>query len=162
MAKLYELVGGYRNLLEMADSESGEEFLAILETLSDAIDTKVETCAKVVKNLQADAAALKEEEARLSARRKSVEGNIDRLKAYMKENMTAADKQKIKTALFTIYITAGRPTVVVDNEEVIPSEYRAEVKTPPPDKKGILEALKAGKQVPGVTLGVTEPSLTIR
>lgn len=162
MAKLYELVGSYRTLLEMADSESGEEFLAVLETLGDAIDTKVETCAKVVANLKADAAALKEEEARLAARRKSVDGNIDRLKAYMKENMTAADKQKIKTALFTIYITAGRPTVEVIDEEAIPTEYRAEAKTPPPDKKAILDALKAGKDVAGTRLGTTEPSLTIR
>jgi hypothetical protein len=162
MAKLYELVGGYRSLLEMADSETGEGFLEVLETLSDAIDNKVESCAKVVKNLQADMAVLKAEEERLSIRRRSVENNIDRLKTYMQESMTAAEKQKIKTALFTVYIVAGRDKVEVDDEALVPVEYRKEPTPPPIDRKAILEALQAGKKVPGARLGLTDPALHIR
>lgn len=162
MAKLYELVGSYRRLLEMSDSENGEEFLAVLQTLGDAIDTKIESCAKVVKHLQADMDALKTEEARLAGRRRSLEGNVDRLKTYMKDSMTAVEKQKIKTALFTIYIVAGRPKVEIEDEMAVPGEYRGEPVPPPLDKRSILAALQEGKEVPGARLGTGEPSLNIR
>jgi len=162
MAKLYEMVGSYRNLLEVSDSETGEGFQAVLDTLSDAIDTKLEGCAKVVRNLQGDIAVLKEEEARLAGRRQSVENNITRLKTYMRENMTAADKQKIKTALFTIYIIKGKEKVQIDDETLISSEYRAEPSPPPPDRKAILAALKAGTKVPGAKIVIGDPSLGIR
>jgi hypothetical protein len=162
MTKLYEMVGNYRSLLEVADSEDGEAFLAVLDTLSDAIETKVEGCAKVVKSLMADMAVIKAEEDRLAGRRKSVEGNIARLKTYMRENMEGAEKQKIKTPLFTIYIIAGKPKVEIDDETRLSNEYRAEPKPPPPDRKAILVALQAGKEVPGAKLITGDPSLGIR
>jgi hypothetical protein len=162
MAKLYEMVGKYSMLLDVADSEEGESFMAVLETLSDAIDTKVENCAKIVKNLKAEAVVVKEEEERLARRRKALEGNIKRLKDYMRENMEGASKQKIKTPLFTIYITAGKPKVEIVDQEQIPEKYLGEAGPPPPDKKAILVALQKGETVSGTKLGTGDPSLTIR
>jgi len=155
MAKLYELVGNYRSLMEMSDDEGGEEFLAVMETLSGAIDNKVETCAKVVKNLEADKDSLKAEEERLSKRRKSIEGNIDRLKSYMREQMEGADKKKIKTALFTISVIKGREKVDFVDESLVPADYRKDPEPPAPKKKEILAA-------PGARIIVGDPSLSIR
>lgn len=161
MAKLYDLVGSYARLMESADSDA-EGFSEILETISDAIDGKLESCAKVIKNLATDIDALKTEEARLAKRRKSIESNIGRLKDYMHVSMNEVNKTKVKTALFTIYISKGKPTLEILNEQLIPEKYYGETPPPPLDKRSLLDDLKAGEQVDGVQLGTTDATLQIR
>ena len=150
---------------EVVDPETGEvtnPFADVLATLKDGIENKVEGCCKVLKQLDADMAMLKEEQDRLAKRRKSIERNKEGLREYVRENLQQADMKKVKTPMFTVSLSAAKKRVVILDEDLIPAEFRAEAKTPPPDKAAIKAALEAGTKVPGASLGMGDPTLTVR
>jgi len=62
--KLYELTGEWLSLMEMADDPELDEqaFQDTTEALEGDIDEKVENICKMIKNMEADADALKAEE----------------------------------------------------------------------------------------------------
>lgn len=161
MAKLYELTQNYQNLIDLLDNPEipQEVITAALNEVSEDIEIKVENIAKVIKSIEVDAKGLKEEEQRLSARRKSLENRVDNLKAYIEESMKATGKEKVKGKVFTLAIQKNAPSVDIVNLEAIPEEYF--VVTKELTKKPILEALKAGFEVPGAAIKQTE-SLRIR
>ena len=169
MAKLYELVGEYATLLSSSrdyiDEETGEvdaEFDAALNAIGGAIDDKVEGCAKVIRHLDADMEALRAEEVRIAKRRKSIEGNKERLRKYVRENMQFAQRDKIKTLLFTISLSAAKERVIIDSEDAVPDSYRAEAKRPPPDKASIMAAHVRGETVPGAHVELGDQVLVIK
>ena len=169
MAKLYELVGEYAKLLnnsrDYVDEETGEvdaEFDAALNAIGGAIDDKVEGCAKVIRHLDADMEALRAEEVRIAKRRKSIEGNKERLRKYVRESMQFAQRDKIKTPLFTVYLSAAKERVIIDNEDAVPDDYRAEAKRPPPDKTAIMAAHGRGEAVPGAHIELGDQTLVIK
>jgi hypothetical protein len=92
--KLYELTGEWLSLMEMADDPELDEqaFQDTTEALEGDIDEKVENICKMIKNMEADADALKAEEKRLAARRKTLEGRIAFFKKYIYECMKAMGK----------------------------------------------------------------------
>ena len=63
--KLYELAQNYAQLLEMAEEMESDALVDTLEALQGEIEEKAENIAKLVKNLEADAKIIKEEEQRL-------------------------------------------------------------------------------------------------
>src|SRR5699024_12069648 len=93
---LYELSDNYQQIQAMI--EDGEEGLEdTLESLEDAIEDKAIGYAKVMRNLEGQANAIKEEEKRLSERRKALENNIKRMKESLQDAMLLNGKRKIKT-----------------------------------------------------------------
>src|SRR5690625_3270323 len=96
---LYELSNAYHKIQMMI--EDGREGLEdTLEALNDAIEDKAVGYAKVMKNLEAQAKAIKEEERRLSTKRRTIENNIQRLKDNLQNAMLANNITRIKTDLF--------------------------------------------------------------
>lgn len=158
--KLYELTANYQNLLELIDTDAPQEVIkAALDQVGEEIDIKVENTAKVIKSIEKDVKGLKEEEDRLSARRKALENNITSLKAYIETSMRAVGKDKIKGNIFSLAIQKNAPSVDIKNLEAIPKDYivtKIETKN-----KEILAALKSGISIPGAELKQTE-SLRIR
>src|SRR5699024_5075973 len=97
---LYELSDNYRKIQSMI--EDGQEGLEdTLESLDDAIEDKAIGYAKVMRNLEGQANAIKEEEKRLSERRKALENNVKRMKESLQDAMLLNGKRKIKTDLFS-------------------------------------------------------------
>ena len=82
MATLYELTGEYLELLEMAeDPETDPQaFTDTLESLDWEFEDKADGYAKIIAQMNADSAAIADEIKRLQARKKSMEGNVDRMK----------------------------------------------------------------------------------
>lgn len=153
--KLYELAKNYAQLMEMAEEMESDALVDTLEALQDAIEDKAENIAKLIKNLEADAKIIKEEEKRLAERRQSIEKKIDRLKQYLQEQLEVAGLQKVKRPTITVAIQANPPSVEIADEKLIPSEFMI----PQPakvDKKAILERLKNGETVPGCELRQTK------
>lgn len=116
---LYDLTGDIlklQNILETGEVVDGELLADVLADTTADYEEKIENYAKVVKNLSADVDALKEEEKRLTTRRKALENNIDALKARMFDSMKATGKTKIKGSVFTVSIQAngGKIPVIVD------------------------------------------------
>ena len=156
---LYELSSAYQQIQNMI--EDGQEGLEdTLESLNDAIEDKAVGYAKIIKNLEGQAIAIKAEEERLAMRRKSLEGNSKRLKEALQQSMIDVDKKKIKTELFSFNIQKNPPSLDVLNESKIPDSY-FNIPAPVLDKKAILADLKNGKKVPGAQIKQGE-SLRIR
>lgn len=155
---LYELSAAYQEVVEEIES-GGDNLEDTLESLEDAIEDKAENYAKVMKNIGAQIDALKDEEKRLSQRRKSLENNISRMKKTLQDTMIYNDKRKIKTDLFSINIQKNPPSMKVTSEELIPKRFYIE-QEPKLDRKSIIKELKE-TEVPGVELYQGE-SLRIR
>lgn len=160
--KLYELTQNYINLQELLDDpEVPVEIInAALSEVTEEIEDKAENIAKIIKGIEADVIALKEEETRLSYKRKGLEGRVKYLKEYLESSMRAVDKPKIKGKLFSFSIQKNPPSVDVLDECLVPEEF-FNIPAPVLDKKEVLARLKAGEDIPGVAIKQTE-SLRIR
>lgn len=152
--KLYELTDDYLKLMEMAEELDEETFQDTLESIEDAIEEKVEKTAFLIRNLEADVKAIKEEEKRLADRRKALEKKIENIKDYLREQLELAGIDKVKRPTITVSIQNNPPSVRVIDEKIIPSDFMIPV-APKIDKKSILEKLKKGEEVPGVELQQT-------
>ena len=153
--KLYELAQNYAQLLEMADDMESDALVDTLEALQGEIEEKAENIAKLVKNLEADAKIIKEEEQRLAERRRAIEAKVERLKAYLQQQLEVAGLQKVKRPTITVAIQNNPPSVEIADEKLIPSEFMI----PQPakiDKKAILERLKNGEEIPGCSIKQTK------
>ena len=118
MGTMYELTADYMAVLEMAsDPEIDPQAIAdTLEGIGGEIEVKAENTAKVLKELEADAAKLKAESKRLDDRRKAIENNVEDIKRRLFDAMKLTGKTKFKTTLFSFSIAknGGKIPVVVD------------------------------------------------
>lgn len=150
---LYELTAEYQQLLELAeDPDIPEEALAdSLEALGMDIEDKADGYAKVIAQLNADAAALKAEIDRLTARKRTIERNVDRMKESLKTAMILTGKTKFKTELFSFNVQKNPVAVVIDEQyiENIPEEYLIP-QDPKVDKQKLKDDLKAGRDLEGI------------
>lgn len=148
--KLYDLTADYQTVLDLI-TDGAEGLDDTLESLSDAIEDKVENIAKVIKTLEAETAGLKVEEARLADRRKGIENNVKRLKDYAEQSLLSVGKKKIKGPLFTVLIQKNPPRLEVLDDSLIPESFF--IPQPPTlDKKAITAELKAGNHIDGTLL----------
>lgn len=153
--KLYELTENYAKLLEMAEEMDTDAIVDTLEALQEAIEDKAENIAKLIRNLEADVKAIRDEEKRLAERRQAIESKVERLKSYLQEQLEIAGIDKVKRPTITVAIQKNPPSVDIIDEALIPADFFV----PQPaklDKKAILERLKNGEEVPGVTLKQTK------
>ncbi|WP_099301773.1 siphovirus Gp157 family protein [Bacillus sp. Marseille-P3800] len=164
--KLYELTADFRDFLEAIDNLEGGEILSdtvyadTLDALKIPFDEKVESIAKVIKTLQYESDALKQEKDRVNKLKVSRDKEIERLKAYMQANMEAVKIKKVKGATLSVNIQKNPPSVNIDDESLIPITYKV-AQEPAIDKKAILVELKQENAVPGCSLKQTE-SVRIR
>ncbi|MHC3597897.1 siphovirus Gp157 family protein [Streptococcus suis] len=159
MASIYELTGIFKQIAEMEGIDE-ETKLDTLESIdwTEQFEEKVENTVKVIKNKEAEKKQLKEEIDRLTARYKSIDNDITRLKTGLQGAFEITGHEKVKTLLFTVSLAKNQPSVVVD-EELLPKKYFVQKLTP--DKTTIKELLKAGKKVKGAVLQESR-SLRIR
>ena len=164
MSTIYELTDDFLRLLEMAeDPETDPQaFADTLEGLEYEIEVKAENYAKVIKQLDSDAAGIDAEIKRLQAKKSAIANSQDRMKKTLEGAMIATGKVKFKTDLFSFNIQKNPPSVELDEEhlELIPIEYLIP-QDPKPDKKRMLAGLKEGKELGFARLKQTE-SLRIR
>lgn len=140
---LYDLTSDYLHLLDlMGDPDIDIEVINdTLEALDGEIEAKADGYAMIMKELEASAEAIKKEEERLYARRKSLEERVKHLKNKLQESMELTGKTKFKTALFSFGIQNNAPSVVIDDESKVPAEYWVQ-KDPEISKTAIKDYLK--------------------
>jgi len=143
---LYEIAGDLRAVLDDIEDADGE-LDDVLERRWDAIAgewaAKIEACAHVSRELDAEAATIRTEEKRLAARRHAVEARGERLRDYMRAELERVGERRVKTPLVTVAIQASPPRVVVDDEAQALLRYGVE-QMPRIDKRTLAAALKAG------------------
>ena len=146
---LYELTNDYMELLQMAEDPDIDEqaFMDTLEGIEGALEDKADNYAKCMRMLEADAKGIKAEEDRLSARRKTIENNIKRMKQSLQTMMELTGKTKFKTQLFSFNVQNNPASVVMDEQDIenIPERF-LKYKDPDIDRKAIKDAIKAGDE----------------
>ena len=153
---LYEISAAYRADVEkLANLDLDEATLAdTLEGMSGELEEKAQNVVFFARNLEATAAAIKEAEAQMAARRKALEKRAEGLRRYVFSSMQLAGVTKIECPYFRLSIQNNPPAVDVFEADLVPLEYMVQPETPPmaPDRKAIAAALKAGQDVPGCRL----------
>ena len=159
MATLYELTTAAAALYEMLQAEEIDE-----QTFNDTLEAmgateKVESYCKLIKQLQSDVDMFKGEIDRLTARKKTAENGVERVKAALLDFMKQSGQDKVKAGSFAVS-TAKTQAVNITNEKAIPCRFLVE-QPPKIDKAAIKNALKAGEEVGGAAL-VTNTGVRIR
>lgn len=159
--KLYELTQNYMNLQALLEDETISQDIieAAMKEVGDDIEEKAQNYAVIMKNLEAEAAALEKEEKRLAARKSSLKNRNKILKDHLENSMKSIGKTKFKTNLFSFNIGKNPSSVNIDDENLIPDQYIVYTKSVA--KKAMLDDIKKGVIIPGVSLKQTE-SLKIR
>ena len=165
MLSLYQLTDQYRRIEEAAynDELSYDDFGEALEAVEDDIEHKVDGYCRIIAHLKADVQAREEEEARIKARRRGLEGSIERLKSALSAAMDAQGKSKIKTSLYTVYHARHNGLEITDLGAVPPEFIKPHKRTEDDvDKKSITALLlETGEVMPWARL-VAGRSLNIR
>ena len=158
MRPLYEIDAA---ILAAVDQETGEILdVEKLDALQMEREMKLEGVALWVKDLKAEAAAVKEEADKLTARKKALDNKIDGLKAWL---LRALDGGKLKTPRCNVYQTHSQRVTVADEPKLIsflqtleePEKF-LRFKDPELKKDEIKKALKDGTIIPGAELEETE------
>lgn len=153
--KIYEIPGALRELLDRldADPDTGEvdgEALAAYAEYNAAAAEKLEGTACYVRELKAEADAIKAEEERLAKRRKALENKSSRLKTYMMPALEAMGG-KVKGVMASVRIGKSQAVTVFDLD-ALPDAFKRVVTKVDPDKVALKKALKAGEDIPGAAL----------
>ena len=162
---LYALTEDYMNLLALAEDPDIDEqaFMDTLDGIEGAIEVKAENYAKIMRQLEADAAACDAESKRLKNKSKTIENNIRRMKQALQYAMVATGKTKFKTQLFSFYIQKNSASVVMDEQyiENIPERFLVR-KDPEINRKAIRDAINAGEDIGGIAHLEQTESLRIK
>ena len=150
---LYELSLSFQEVQNMdLDPEVMKD---TLDSIGGTFENKAENMAKLIRNLESDRLAYKEEEDRLKTKRQAVENKLEWLKTYLKDCMKLTGKTKFKSGVFKFSIQKNPVSVNITNKKIIPEDYL--IPQPPKVNNTTLKkALKDGIEVPGVELKQTE------
>ena len=158
MRALYEID---QDILDCVDTETGEILdTEKLDALQMEREKKLEGVALWIKDMRAEAAAVKEEADKLTARKTALENKIDGLKEWLK---FALGGEKLKTPRCNVYQTHSQRVAVADEAKLIsflqtleePEKF-LRFKEPELKKNEIKQALKDGYEIPGAALEETE------
>ena len=148
--KLYEIDNA---ILECIDMETGEIIDAEkLDALNMERDAKIENVVLWIKDLKAEAEAIKAEKLALAERQKVAENKVESLKKWVSY---ALGGQKFSTAKCAVsFRNTESVEVTEEGLEALMKEHDELLtyKAPEPNKKAIKDAIKDGLSVAGVQL----------
>lgn len=134
--------------IEACVSEEGEVIdEEMLSALLMAKEEKIENVACWIKNLTAEAEAIKAEKEKLAERQKQAEAKAESLKKWL---AFALDGEKFTTA--RVAISYRKSVSVQVDESLLDKKYMKEKVTYTPDKTALKKALQAGENIQGAYL----------
>lgn len=140
------------------DEETGEILNAEeLDALELARDEKIEGVGLWIKNLQAEAEAVKKEKDAMADRQRRLEKKAESLKNYL---AWALHGEKFSTPRIAMSWRKSE-SVLIPDEALLDDRFVNIQMIKKPDKKLIKDTLKAGLEVPGAEL-VTKQNLQIK
>jgi len=153
---LFQIAAEYRHITDvLQDTGVDEQTLAdTLEGEAWPLELKAQNYGFVIRNIEANVAAMKDAEEQIAKRRKSAENRIQALKERLKTGLEIAGVQKLECPEFAISIKKNPASVDIYEPGLIPSEFMKQAAPPPPspDKTAIKEAINSGKEVAGAKL----------
>lgn len=143
--KLYEIDEAILNCIDL---ETGEVIdTEQLDKLTMEREAKLENVACWIKELKAEAEALKAEKMAFAKRQQVAENKMESLKKYL---AYALNGQAFKTTRASVTFRKSQSVEIADIYKLDESYLR--YKEPEADKTAIKEAIKAGQTVAGATL----------
>ena len=163
MRALYDIDAA---ILACVDQETGEIFdPEQLDALQMERAQKLEGVALWIKDLKAEAEAVKAEVDKLNARKKAIDNKVESLKTWL---LYALGGEKLKTARCNVYQTHNQKVVIDDEKAMIDmlmsspfGEKFLRMKEPEIDKNALKDSLKQGYEYEFAHLEETE-GLVIR
>ena len=160
---LYEITDTLPALLDSLDmtppgSPERAECEAEIQRYFEALPSKVDGVARMIKHFEQQESFARKEIARLQARKKRFSAAAERLRNYVVlalENLPKPQKgqQKLEGNSATLALRSSRDRAVIADKELIPSEYRTIIPaTTEVDMDAVEDALKRGVDVPGAIL----------
>lgn len=115
MTSLYDIAAEYRQTADkLADLDLDEQTIAdTLEGMSGALEVKAQNVVLFARNLEVTAAAIKDAEAAMAARRKAMESRAAGLRRYALSAMQVAGVQSIECPYFKLAVRKNPPAVEV-------------------------------------------------
>ncbi len=157
--KLYELAFEYKRFLTALDEgeiplDAAED---TLECITAELEDKADNIACIVKQLSAEAEAIKAEEAALAERRKAKEKQIERIKEYLSRTLLDAGYDKIETARNKITFRKSESVSIADETAFIKwaASSRDDLltyKEPSINRTAIKKALASGDEIEGACI----------
>lgn len=155
--KLYELSNDYESLiLAIENGDVPEEAIEdTLESIASLLDDKADNIACWIKQLTAEAEAIKAEEDKLKARRTAKLNRAERLTEYLAECLTNAGRTKIETARNVISFRKTPEKVVFDDEKKfiewaqVHADSLLNYGKPRVDRTAVKVALENGAEIEG-------------
>lgn len=150
---LYEINA---QIFDLIDPETGElkDYEAFAQLQMDR-EQKIENTALFIKNLEAEAKAIKEEETALKARREPLENKAKRLRKYLEDALCG---EEFKTARCSISYRKSKALEVEDTSAL--AQWLEEngfhdlvvYSAPTVSKTEVTKLLKSGTEIPGAVL----------
>lgn len=160
---LYELVTDLIDLTEEGEMELNEDVKQeVIKLLEIEINNKSKNIIGVIKNHEATIKAMKDEEKRIAKNRKIKENSLERFKEYVRECLERAGKKKVETDIGVISLRKKQASLIIEDEELIPEEYKVRKELVSIDKNSIKDFIKKGNTVNGCKLSDESYSLMIR
>lgn len=161
---LYQISDEYLTILNgiiFNEDLSEDELFEQLELKRNNAIDKSKNVAAFILNHEAEIEAIKSVEKKIADNRRIKENRINWLRGYLLTNMQKIDCTEIKAndGTFTIKMHAGRESVSIIDETLIPDKFfkiKKEV-----SRSDISSAIKNGEEVIGATM-IKKPFLTIR
>jgi hypothetical protein len=140
---LYEI---NEEMMNCIDPETGEVDIDQLNALQMLREDKIESIALWIKDLKAEAEALKAEKLAFQARQAAAENKAESLKNYL---ANALNGEKFKTTRCAVSFRKAEKVEITDELELPPEFTTVEIKA---DKTAIKQAIKNGQKVAGAYL----------
>lgn len=177
MAEILEDLIAFEDTLAMAETEdiASEISMAIAERQQRLI-AKVDRFAAVMRRMEHEAAWEKAEAARHTGRMKRYQSAYERMEGYAVATMQNQNVRKLDGQGAALKLRAGTGSVLITDEQAVPSEYKTVTVTMPLDvwnslmvasgvtglvsakatisvqKEPVKKAIKAGEEVPGADI----------
>ncbi len=164
MKPLYKITEDMKGLQLLAENEEldHQTIVDTMDGINESFNDKAISLIHVVNTMGDDVETIKNEIARLSARKKAIENKQESMKEYLRINMEASGIKKITCPIFTITLKAGRDIVIINDEDKIPSDYLNIKTVMAPMKLEILAALKEGEEVAGASIVKSKSAISIK
>lgn len=144
---------------DIGDDEDVKASVVEGETsLFEAVDMALEEVLKA--NMMID--GIDDVIQRLKHRRDRIDQRAGRIQQQIMMAMDAVGTKKMERPIATLSLRNVPGKVQIVSEEDIPSAYLVEETKVRPDKKAILEALKAGETVPGAEMSNGGQTIAVR
>jgi hypothetical protein len=160
--KLYEYAEEFGALFDSLDEMDGEEmeqaWFDTLESIEAEFEDKAENLIAFIKELNGQAAILREQEKAFAERRRTKERRAERLKKYLLGCMNAVGRKKIDRPLGCASVRNNAETPRFADEGVFIAWAKNNAgellryKDPEIDKAAVKRCLQEGHEIVGVTL----------